>query len=134
MEAERQAVLCNDTNGSAKDSTGYPLSQALIDLNNYFVAGTIPGALLGITAESGNSITQSKEQIRTIEGRFVEDEAGDALLNFWKPAGTLDKAHDKIMKDWIKANVPGTPPVYVFIRFAQYADARQRAIAALNIP
>lgn len=44
----------------------YTLGAALIDVNNYFQAGTVPAALVGITSSSGASASQAEEQLRVI--------------------------------------------------------------------
>ncbi len=44
----------------------YTLGAALIDVNNYFQAGTVPAALVGITSSSGASASETERELRTV--------------------------------------------------------------------
>jgi len=53
MLASRKTTLVKITQGLDKNTTLYPLNQALIDLEDYYNAGTIPGAIAAIAEQAG---------------------------------------------------------------------------------
>ena len=73
MQAERKAVLATIRTGQQLDIAHYPLSQALLDLNSYYLAGTIPGAISGIIDEAGSKSTAAEIEIKR-DQEFVANE------------------------------------------------------------
>lgn len=53
MDANRKTVLVKIRQGLRQLVANYPLTQAMADLEDYYNAGTIPGALISINADSG---------------------------------------------------------------------------------
>jgi len=53
MLASRKTALVKIQEGLSKDVNLYPLNQALIDLEDYYNAGTIPGAIVAIVEQAG---------------------------------------------------------------------------------
>ena len=53
---------CNGLNGRGK----YPLTQALVDLEDYYNAGTIPGAIVGITASANENAKKASDEIKVV--------------------------------------------------------------------
>lgn len=53
MIASRKTVLVKIQQGLDRNVTQYPLSQALIDLEDYYNAGSIPGAIAAVTEQAG---------------------------------------------------------------------------------
>lgn len=53
MIALRKTVLVKIQEGLDRNVALYPLSQALIDLEDYYNAGTIPGAIAAVTEQAG---------------------------------------------------------------------------------
>ena len=70
MESDRQAVLADITEGLNASVQVYPLRQAVQDLNRYYFAGTIDGALAEIQKQAARKSEQAQERIR----REVEDQ------------------------------------------------------------
>jgi hypothetical protein len=79
MEAERQKRLTPIIRGSQVDSVegegSYPLSQAVIDLNAYYFAGTFLGAINGIQTESA-STAQDLKKVNANEKLSSADQEG----------------------------------------------------------
>lgn len=73
MQAERKTVLAMIRTGQQQDVAHYPLSQALLDLNSYYLAGTIPGAISGIIDEAGSKSTTAEIEIKR-DQEFVANE------------------------------------------------------------
>lgn len=53
MRAERATVKLAIQENSKQDATRYPLTAALSDLNDYYMAGSFPGALAAIASTAG---------------------------------------------------------------------------------
>ncbi len=53
MDAGRKSALVIIRTGLAKSTDDYPLEQGLADLDTYYVAGTLPGAVSGIIQNAG---------------------------------------------------------------------------------
>lgn len=54
MNAGRKAVLVRILNGMASDLTSYPFERALVDLNEYYMAGTLSGAVNAVQADAND--------------------------------------------------------------------------------
>lgn len=52
MNAGRKVVLVRILNGMASDLTNYPFERALVDLNEYYMAGTLTGAVNAVQADA----------------------------------------------------------------------------------
>jgi hypothetical protein len=92
MEAQRKSQLVKIRNGLKLPVETYPLSEALIDVEEYFKAGSIPAALQGIIEQAGaagrDATTELKriqpasaiqvEQISAVRSRF------NTLIQTWK--------------------------------------------------
>ena len=53
MDATRRTVLAKISEGLAKPDGDYPLVAALSDLQDYYIAGTLNGALNQISKDAG---------------------------------------------------------------------------------
>ena len=69
----------------------------------------------------------------TIEGYGSQADVQAKLRQFWKPGGTVNSANEKILLDWLTANALPGLPITSFLYGANYASARQQAVAALNL-
>jgi uncharacterized protein YoaH (UPF0181 family) len=66
MHAGRAKVRERILTGLQKEVSIYPLASALSDLEDYYVAGSVPGALAAITADAGKSKAEADENIQTL--------------------------------------------------------------------
>jgi hypothetical protein len=133
MTSLRRGVLVTIRKGLTHDEKEYPLEQALIDLDDYYNAGTIPGALIDVNASSGAALSQSNEKLKQISAAFLEDDAGNVLFAFWKPDGAkVDPEHDKILRKWLTDQKVTASP-YFFIRGDSFADQRTQAVSDLKL-
>lgn len=64
MVAQRRAVLVTIRTGLRENADDYPLNRALVDLEDYYNAGTIPGALSDIAAGAGATLEQAEKSLR----------------------------------------------------------------------
>jgi hypothetical protein len=76
MNAQRKDVLTRIIKGTMSNLDGYPFEQALTDLNDYYLAGSLPGALTAIQKDAGGKEAQADAKITqlmaTRDAAFVE--------------------------------------------------------------
>lgn len=130
MDAMRKSVLLRIRKAMRDGTADYPLEQALIDVDDYYNAGTIPGAIVGVTATAG---AESRTETRRLEHLYRADESTRLLREYWKPAGKTDPARRDALKKWleehgIKASIT------LFLRSEEYVQERQQAVADLIEP
>ena len=130
MDALRLAQLVKIRSGLQRSDDEYPLTQGLVDLQNYYTAGSLPGAITGIALSSRNTSTKANEQLRNLKASYSYTDDSATLRNYWKPGGTVDPAHAAAFNDWLSKNEPGVD-IATFIYSSKYAGARSRAVADL---
>ena len=152
MNASRQAALVPILRGLKQDPSAYPLSQALVDLQGYYEAGTIQGALLEVQQQAGVKKAAADRQIEQLRSvRFVEDASsrrirawlwptrasdtpGGAPLDASGAPAVPDATRLAALRKWLADNGWQNVPVQQFINGDAMAEARQDAVAALAIP
>jgi hypothetical protein len=99
MDASRKTVLAKITEGLAAPDADYPLVAALADLQDYYVAGTLNGALNQIAKDAGVKTQEAEERIAkvtTIAAAY--DDPSRKLSAYWRKAdGTYDSGHEAKM-------------------------------------
>ncbi len=141
MEAGRRTARVRIEQGLASDVQTYPLGLALLDLDAYYEAGTLPAAVRGIVQVAGNAIQKADEELSSFRSdRYIQDAAGEALRTFWKPDGkTPNEENQKKIESWIKNDAwmkeHGFTDVSIllFMRGATFAEARLRAARDLGL-
>jgi hypothetical protein len=78
------------------DLDTYPLSMALGDLDEYYAAGTIAGALIEIqkTVSAESKIAEDAKTLSVVRVSYTTDAAKEAILNFWMPGGVINQANE----------------------------------------
>ena len=103
MEAERRAVSVDIIRGTGLPVAQYPLAAALADLERYYFAGTVDGALAGIQRDAARKDNESGKEITKIR----EDMATTVLYTdkaaAWIALHGIDKAREKTVA-FLKAN------------------------------
>ncbi|WP_374564147.1 hypothetical protein [Ideonella sp.] len=79
MRARRAEVAFRLRAGLGQSLVEYPVGMALSDLNEYYNAGTVLGALVGITEAVGAKAEKAEAKL-TEQFSFQKDEAGDAFF------------------------------------------------------
>src|SRR5262249_46089227 len=79
MSAQRKVVLVDIRRGLTLDVDQYPLQQALVDLENYYAAGTIPGAINAIVQDAGATSQTAQLELRR-DAAFVQNQANAASI------------------------------------------------------
>lgn len=153
MNAQRKAALVPIMQGLTKSPKDYPLTRALVDLQAYYMAGTLEGALQGIQEEAASTDARASLSLKNIDQyrqvSFGADDSSKAILLWLYPnAATFDKlgkAFDKNgaavaldqerarkWNDWVDKNYPGLLPETLRVAPA-LADARKQAVKELGI-
>lgn len=99
MEAQRKTQLLIIRTRLRSSADEYSLSEALIDVENYYKAGSIPAALQGIVEQSGavaNDATQKLKKLRPASAMDVKQitdvrNSFNTLFNSWNNAPTSDE-------------------------------------------
>jgi len=131
MNASRKDVLARIYAGLELDHPKYSLMKALIDIEDYFQAGTIVGAVNAISESSGEQKVKADKRIERI---FFKDLAGDRLRFFWKPDGTINATNETKIKQWMQANQLQNVSITSFIRSRMFEDARAKAVDEIPVP
>ncbi len=118
----------------------YPLTAALSDLEQYFQAGTIPYALVQITATAGAQAEKAKEETTNrMEVKILQDEAGRLIRKFLMPDGKLSISNqDEIVARLKKFNITvredhKTLDIINFSYDPKYIDDRKKVVEDLHL-
>jgi hypothetical protein len=98
MDAARGTVAIRIRQGLQRPPPDYPLAVALSDLQDYYNAGTLLGALADITRIAGVQAQNVDEQLKTISG-FVATPAAEFLRNYINPPGATDAIREQRLAD-----------------------------------
>jgi hypothetical protein len=99
MNASRQTVLAKITEGLARPDSDYPLAAGLADLEAYYVAGTLNGALAAISKEAGVQTQTAEDRIASVTTIAAQyDDLSRKLSRYWQPDGVaFDAGHEARM-------------------------------------
>lgn len=99
MDASRKAVLAKIAEGLAKPDGDYPLVAALADLQDYYTAGTLNGALNQIAKDAGVKAQAAEDRIAKVTTiATAYDDPSRKLSAYWRKAdGSYDSAHEAKM-------------------------------------
>jgi len=136
MQASRKEVLVSIYTGLELGVDQYPLMKALIDIETYYQAGTLFGAVGEITKSSGEQKAKADQELSNIiKGQYAKDRAGDRIRAFWKPDGrTIDSSNESRLKFWMKNSGIDNTSITLFLRAGHLAEARAKAIQEIPIP
>jgi hypothetical protein len=131
MRAHRDTVSADIiTRMRTLDLDAYPLSMALGDVDEYYAAGTIAGALVEIQKTvSAEARAAEAAKADTIEIKYSPvTDLGKSILAFWRSSAKNKKA----VEDWVDSNTKfGSVPV--FLR-SNSTSLYQQIISKLGIP
>jgi hypothetical protein len=134
MEGQRKIVLAQIYVGLKKSVTEYTLYQALADLDAYYNAGTINGALVGLTVTAGETSQVGSDQIAAVlTSSYSYDDSSQILRKFWKPDGTINTENQTKLKNWMKANGVDPGSITYFIYSEAFSAKRAKAVSDLKI-
>jgi len=138
MRARRDLVAADIvTRMRTLDTDAYPLAMALADLDAYYAAGTIAGALIEIQktvgAESQNAEATRASAVIVRQGAFLPGESTSRTLQAYLAPGPNRTARLKIMNDCLFTIQPGPGGVRLnvvgFVFGSRHVAVRQDLIA-----
>lgn len=134
MVANRKEILVRMRKGLQNDINGYPLTLALNNLDSYYNAGSIPGALTKVAETAGVDAKKADEELR--ETLFNEDESSKRIIAWLWPDGISNAPNqDNVttLKGWINASI-GDVPIQKLLDHKDLKDFRESAIKKIKIP
>jgi hypothetical protein len=130
MQAQRAVVAANIISRmKTQELDAYPLSMALSDLDEYYAAGTIAGALIEIQKTVGAVSTDAQiAKADAIEVKFAPlTDLSRRIQAFWN----ANPGKRPAIKAWIKENAGGLP-FSLFLR-SENAPLHSKLIQFLGI-
>lgn len=137
MIAQRKTVLVGIRDGLLnKTDAQYPLAQGLAELEGYYYAGTIPGAITGVVQSAGaEAASADKKLLETVSFHLDDPSAAIKRVIFPDPSSTdLDPAGLKRMKEcWPEAGVPQNTIELDFVLQPAFAPERKKVAACMGL-
>lgn len=138
MNAQRKIALVPIVTGLSEGIDRYPLASALVDLQNYYEAGTFVGALQSIQKDAGAKEAAADTTLNVLRSTvFAADASSDRIKAFIWPSGIgqpVNQGNLDKLRGWMAANLPVGLPIATFLNAPTLANARKKAIADLSIP
>jgi hypothetical protein len=136
MMAQRKAVLVRIRDGLMnKSDEQYPLAQGLADLEEYYYAGTIPGAITGVVKTAGAESQRNDRLLETLVYRL--DDPAQLIKGAIFPDPTrqdLDPVKVEQMKRcWAQVGVPADTKVLDFVLQPSFAQARRLVAVCMGL-
>lgn len=137
MRARRALVAVRLRKGLQQGLDAYPLALGLNDLDEYYTAGTVLGALIGITETVGAEAKRAEEELlvvstidRTSAATFLQDK----LASAGRDKDRLQQIQKEIRTEMDKQGVSNDIPVSDFVRRpgSQFEQQRQKVAKALG--
>jgi len=152
MNSARTAAAVPIVRGLQRPLAEYPLTSALVDLQSYYIAGTMHGALMNSLQTASEQQIEAQaalDRYRSIS--YASDATGDALRRWLFPTSTgtnaggafvdangqlapVNAERRSALTAWIGTQGLQGLPVEVFLISPDLAPTRQRAITALGVP
>jgi hypothetical protein len=110
MNATRQKQLATIKTGLAKSTDEYTLGEALNDVQNYYIAGTLPSAVEQVTSQAGASLADSGKTLQLVrDASFVNSapKQTDLLDRVLKLTPAQALAAEKLMKPKLTERTAG---------------------------
>jgi|GEM_PF-2586450 len=96
MVAERKKVLARIREGmSLMPLDGYPLSRALIDVEDYYAVGTIPGAISAVTQDAGEKSQNADDKMEIVFNRTAGSISPENLKKVKAINSAIDNLSDE---------------------------------------
>ena len=119
MRANRQTALVTIKKGLQLPITKYSLDEALLEVSNYYVAGTLPSAIVQVTAQAGATLQQANADLTVLRDNAF-------LQSYPMRVALVDKV----------SNLTNDQALAVFKSMQQYISERsafvQNALKAAN--
>lgn len=140
MVASRKAVLVRLYENRARSIEEYPLAAAMQDLDAYYFAGSLPGAVVATSADAKKKNDEAEDRLAKFRVNvFGEDASGKKIQVFiWPPDGNpnnpVNAANLQKVKDWMAETTIQGLPIANFSTNSKLRELRERAIREIPIP
>ncbi len=133
MQANRARVAARILTGLRAPTSDYPLILALQDVEDYYRAGTIAGALTSVTEAAGTEVRAAEAaKAAVVTARYVEDDWGEILQRNLLPDGsTIDQAKLQQVLDRLQ-KLGEDVDISLLMRGDRYRDLRRRIVTSLG--
>lgn len=140
MIASRKAILVKIYEGRAASMEEYPLAAAVQDLDAYYFAGTLPGAVVATSADAKVKNDRAEDALAKFRvNKFSEDESAQTIRKFvrppdGKPSDQVNEGNLKKLNDWLEKSPVKGLPIANFFTNEELRPLRERAIREIPIP
>lgn len=152
MNSARRQASIRILQGLQQDIADYPLTAALVDLNEYYQSGTVHGALMSSLVSASRQQAEAEARIDRLRSvGFTRDESAAAIGRWLYPSAVgrdaqgvwitssganapVDAQKLAALQAWMTPQGLDQVPIATFLAAPMLAETRARAMAALNIP
>ncbi|KAB2660153.1 MAG: hypothetical protein DVB31_14595 [Verrucomicrobia bacterium] len=134
MQASRNTVLGEIRKGLLGELDAYPFLQALNDVDRYYEAGTVPGAMISIDSQAGQKNEEAKKALKQIvEINYSVNQDSEALRAFWHPDGKVSDANRRKIREAMKAvGLDESVEINQLVADPRYTGQRRRVVEILK--
>jgi hypothetical protein len=139
MIAARKSILAEIMEGRKKSIVKYPLSAAARDIEAYYFAGSVPGAILATSADAKVKNDMAESRLESLRSNVFDDSESKELIQafIYPPDGDSSKSPDsdnlKAVKNWIKESPVKGLPIANFLTNKELEPLRENMIQDLSI-
>lgn len=114
MVAERQKIRADIEQGLSLSDDDYPLGKALVDVERYYLAGSLPGAVTAVTQNAGQTKLEADARLTTVRNAaFTDARAQKQVIDLIRSVDSLPagKAYELLTKppapldDYVRAAI-----------------------------
>ncbi len=139
MIAARNSILVKIMEGRGQGIDEYPLPAATRDLEAYYFAGSLPGAVVATSADAKVKNDEAEKNLKALRvNTFSESESKASIQAYIWPGGdttkTPDAAKAKAVTAWIDNSPVKGLPIANFLTNKDLEDLRAKMIRDLSIP
>lgn len=140
MIAGRKALLVKIYEGRAASIDEYPLPAAAQDLDAYYFAGTLPGAIVATSADAKVKQDRADDALAKFRtNKFSNDQSAQIIRRFvrppdGKPTDQVNQANLDAFNKWLDASPVKGLPIANFLTNAELRPLREQAIREIPIP
>lgn len=140
MVASRKAVLVQIYERRTRSIEEYPLAAAMQDLDAYYFAGSLPGAIVATSADAKTKNDAAEDRLAKFRVNvFGEDVSGNKIRAFirppdGKPTDNVNAANLQKIQEWIRKSPIDGLPIANFLTNPELKELRERAIREIPMP
>jgi hypothetical protein len=140
MIAARNSILVKIVAGRGKGIDEYPLSVAARDLEAYYFAGSLPGAIVATSADAKVKNDDAEKSLASLRSNAFNESDSKARIQafIWPPNGDISATPDperlKSAQVWIENSAVKGLPLANFVTNEDLEELRAKMILDLSIP